>query len=470
MSGAVLLVVGVALAMPVRVAPEARAPVWEPGRQTDRLVVKLAEDQGIVVEAGRVVAAPGGVRSLQQLLGDSHPRFSRSSKALRATARRVDPAGRLADLTLYLELWGDDLTERGAALVADPRVESAFFALAPVEPPDEDIPPTTPDLSADQTYFADAPAGLGWREVAAWAGGDGGNVALADLEYGWNPGHEDLAGRVPTAPDWGWQSGAYPCHGTLVLGMLAAGDNGYGVTGLVTGATILMASPYDEVGQGYNIAASVDGISQLLDPGDVLLIEQQAYANGSYAPVEVAPDVWDAISLAVAGGVVVVEPGGNGAADLDASAWDGWFDRGLRDSGAIMVGGGAWPDSGYEARTWLPGGSSYGQRVDLQGWYGGITTTSYDPDRDPYCSSPDLFFVDVDQAYTSGFGGTSGASPMVAAAAAVANSVAVQVRGTPWDPMDLRAALVETGTPQAGSELIGPQIDMHMFLRTWGWR
>ena len=468
MSGLGLLLAGAALALPVRVPPRPLAPSWEPGRQADRLVVKLAEDQGIVVEAGRVVSAPGGAASLQALLGESHPRFSRSSKALRATAARVDPGGRLADLTLYVELRGEGLSARGAALVGDPRVETVFYALAAVAPPDEDIPPTTPDLTADQTYTRDAPAGLGWAEVGGWGGGDGGNVALADLEYGWNPTHEDLAGLVPTVPDWGWQSGYYPCHGTLVLGQLSAGDNGYGVTGLVTGVDILMASPYDEAERGYNIAASIDGISQLLDPGDVLLIEQQAYANGSYAPVEVAPDVWDAISLAVAGGVVVVEPGGNGGADLDAAAWDGWFDRSVRDSGAILVGGGAWPDSGYEARSWLPGGSSHGERVDLQGWYGGITTTSYDPDRDPYCSAPNLFFVDADQAYTSSFGGTSGASPMVAAA--VANSVAIDVRGQPWDPMDLRAALVETGTPQAGEEHIGPQVDMHMFLRTWGWR
>lgn len=464
------LLAGVALAMPVRVPPVSTAPVPGPGRQADVLVVKLAEDQGIRTAQGRVVEAPGGAASLQGLLGESHPRFRRSDKDIRATAARVDPAGRLADLTLYLELRGADLEARGADLVADPRVEAAFFALAPVDPPDEDVPPTTPDLSADQTYVADAPAGLGWREVADWTGGRGENVALADLEYGWNPTHEDLAGHVPEAPDWGWQSGYYPCHGTLVLGQLVAGDNGYGVTGLVPDVPILMASPYDEALREYNIAASIDGIAASMEAGDVLLIEQQAYANGSYAPVEVAPDVWDAISLAVAGGIVVVEPGGNGAADLDADAWEGWFDRGIRDSGAIMVGGGAWPDSGYTPRSWLPGGSSFGARVDVQGWYGGITTTSYDPDRDPYCSSPDLFFVDADQAYTSSFGGTSGASPMVAAAAAVANSVAIEVRGQPWAPMDLRAAFVETGTPQEGTEHIGPQVDMRMFLRTWGWR
>ena len=470
MSSSLLLLGSVALAMPVRLPALATPPVLEPGRQADVLVVKLAEDLGIVIEDGQVVSAPGGAGSLQALLGVSWPRFHRTSKELRETARRVDPEGRLADLTLYVEVHGDSLEARAADIVQDARVETAFFALAPVRPPDEDLPPTTPDLRAEQTYMEDAPDGLGWREVAGWTGEEENPVSIADLEYGWNPSHEDLSGRVPAAPDWGWQSGYYPCHGTLVLGVLVAGDNGYAVSGLVPDTDVLMASPYEPTSRSYNIASSIDGISALLEAGDVLLIEQQAYANGAYAPVEVAPDVWDAISLAVAAGIVVVEPGGNGGADLDAAQWDGWFDRSIRDSGAIMVGGGAWPDSGYDPRSWLPGGSSHGSRVDLQGWYGGIATTSFDPDRDPYCSAPDLFFVDADQAYTSSFGGTSGASPMVAAAAAVANRVAFEVRGVPWDPIALRSALVETGTPQAGEERIGPQVDMRMFLRTWGWR
>jgi len=469
-SGLALVGGALALAMPLRLPPPATPPVPDSGRQADVLVVKLAEDQGIVVEGGRVVVAPGGAASLQALLGPTTARFHRSAKDIRATSRRVDPEGRLADLTLYLELRGEELQARGAALVQDPRIESAFFGLAPVRPPDEDLPPETPDLQAEQTYTGDAPDGIGWQEVAGWPGAAAASVAVADLEYGWNPDHEDLAGRVPSGPDWGWESGYYPCHGTLVLGVLVAGDNGFGVSGLVPAVEVLMSSPYTATSRDYNLAASIDGIGALLVPGDILLIEQQAYANGTYAPVEVAPDVWDAISLLVASGVVVVEPGGNGAADLDAEVWDGWFDRTVRDSGAIMVGGGAWPESGYPARSWLPGGSSYGSRLDLQGWYGGIATTSFDPDRDPYCSAPDLFFIDADQAYTSSFGGTSGASPMVAAAAAVANGVAIEVRGAPWDPMALRAALVETGTPQEGAERIGPQVDMRMFLRTWAWR
>ncbi len=463
---ALLLLLGVAAAFPVR-APAGKPATltWEPGRQREVLVVKLVE--GLRVEGARVIEGPGDLVALNALLDGAVPHFSRPPDALRRARKAADPHGRLADLTLYLRIHDAEAVARGAALLADPRVEAAFLALAPVAPPD-DPAPETPDLTAAQGYTADAPEGLGWSEQARWPDARGGLVTLADLEYGWNPDHEDLVGIVPEAPDWGWQSGYYPCHGTLVLGELAAGDNGFGVTGLVTEADLVLISPYDEE-RVYNLADAVDGAAALLDAGDVLLIEQQAYAQGSYAPVEVAPDVWDAIALAVAAGVVVVEPGGNGGADLDAALWDGWFDRGSRDSGAILVGGGGPPGSSAP-REWVPGGSSYGSRLDLQGWYQGIATTSYDPDRDPYCSTPDLFFADADQAYTSRFGGTSGASPMVAAAAVVANSVAWRVRGAPWDPMELRAALAATGTPQEGAPIIGPQVDLRAFLRTWGWR
>jgi hypothetical protein len=203
----------------------------------------------------------------------------------------------------------------------------------------------------------------------------------------------------------------------------------------------------------------------------VLLIEQQALAHDSYCPVEIDPAVFDAISLAVAKGIVVVEPTGNGAQDLDDPIWDGWFDREQRDSGAIMVGGGSSPSSGLEPRTWPDSGSCYGSRVDLQGWYDGVATTANDEYGGYYA---DLFFPGGDgrQAYTSHFSGTSAAAPMVAGAAALANSVAWENWGEPWDPAELRAALVSTGTPQPAEDdrHLGPQPNLDVFFRTWGAR
>jgi hypothetical protein len=293
-------------------------------------------------------------------------------------------------------------------------------------------------------------------------------VRIADIEYGWNPDHEDLSEAVPGPVGWGVDTGSYPCHGTMVAGVLVAQDNGYGLTGLVTDAELVMVSPYRTAGD-YSIADAVDGAASILSAGDVLLIEQQIVANGGYAPVEADPATWDAISLAVAAGISVVEPGANGAQDLDDPSWGGWFDRDLRDSGAILVGGGAPPGDLYPARSWT-GGSNHGSRVDLQGWYRGIASLGHSTAVDSYCPSPDLFFPDADpnQAYTTGFSGTSGASPLVTAVVAAAQGVALETRGEPWDPMDLRASLASTGAAQQGDEIIGPQPDLRAWLWTWG--
>jgi hypothetical protein len=459
-----------ALAFPHRHVPARTAyVVWTPGHDQTVLIVKLAEGRGLFVEDGQVTG-PGDLSTLNRLLLGAEPRFGRDPAAIRADRATYDPEHRLADLALYLRIRSPDAAALGTRLLANELVEHAFLAPFPVEPP-VDLPPTTPDLSNHQGYIGAAPDGLGFDEAWTWPGGRGENVAIADLEYGWSDSHEDLEATLGVHTE-GWDSGYYPCHGTGVLGELVAGDNGYGVTGMVPAAEPLVVFPYQEPDE-YDIAASVEAAAAVLDRGDVLLIEQQAYIHNGYAPVEVYPDVWDAISLAVAKGIVVVEPGGNGSANLDDPIWEGWFDRQLRDSGAILVGGGASPGGYYTAREWYPNGSSYGERMDVQGWYDSIATTGFSTSIDPYCTTPDLFFPDgdPDQAYTGGFGGTSGAAPMIAAAAAVANSVAWELWGTPWDPMDLRAALVSTGTPQVGSgHKIGPQPDLRQLLWTWAVR
>jgi serine protease len=464
----IALLLGVAWAGPVRAPQRPAALVWEEGRRRDQLVVKLREGAGVVPEqtaSGLRLGGPGDGQGLGPLLAGARPRFPRDPVAIAQDRATFDPEQALADLRLYLVLEGEGLEERGRALLADPRVETVYHAFAPMPPP-QDIPPETPDFSELQGYLGPAPDGLGFDEAARWPGGTGEWVAVADLEYGWQPEHEDLGATLDAAA-WGWDSGYYDYHGNAVLGQLFAGDDGYGVTGMVPDAEALVVSPYD-ADRRYDIAAAIDGAASLLDAGDVLLIEQQSWANGNYAPVEVDPAVFDAIALAVAKGIVVVEPTGNGGQDLDAAAWGGWFDRSLRDSGAILVGGGWSPEGGGQARTWS-GGSCYGGRVDLQGWYDSIvtaTTRGY---------SPDLFYPGGDelQAYTSAFGGTSGASPMVAGAAAVVQSVAWELWGQPWDPLDLRAALVGTGTPQPADDLdhpIGPLPDLRRMLRTWSVR
>ena len=456
---------GNALAFPHRgELPRPTSIAWEPGRATDVLVIKLREDQGLQFENG-VLTGPKDITVLQQALQNASPLFKRDPTSIRADRATFDPEKRLSDLTTYLQIRSPNAVAIGNQLLQDPRVETAYLAFLPVAPP-VDIPPTTPDFSENQAYLTAAPDGFGFDEGPLWPGGRGENVAIADIEYGWDPEHEDLA-ATQNATTWGTNYGYYAYHGNAVLGELFGEDNGYGIVGMVPDAEPLVGSPYTDAGQ-YNVAAAIEGVASMLDAGDVILIEQQSSIFGTYCPVEIDPAVFDAIALAVAKGIVVVEPSGNGALDLDDASLEGWFDPELQDSGAIMVGGGASPLSGHDPRTWFFQGSAYGARIDVQGWYDSIVTAT----NGDY--SPDLFYPNNDdrQAYTASFGGTSGASPMVAAVAAIANSVAWETWGAPWDPADLRAAMISTGTPQPADDLvhIGPQPDLKRLLRTWGTR
>ena len=106
------------------------------------------------------------------------------------------------------------------------------------------------------------------------------------------------------------------------------------------------------------------------------------------------------------------------------------FNRSIRDSGAIIVGAGA-PGTAVNARSKL-GFSSYGSRVDLQGWGSSVVTTGYGNQF----SDPNP--ADVTRDYTNTFGGTSGASPIVAGAAVSLQGVAKELFGTPLLPFQLR--------------------------------
>lgn len=453
---------GAAFGVPSRGAPQKPASVaMAPGKDPHRLIVKLKEERNLRFDGARA-NGPQPLVELNVLLAGSEPLFTRSAASLRNSKR---PG--LADLSLYRVLHSVDAIAVGNQLLRLPSVENAYLASTPVPPP-ADIPPETADFSVEQTYGQPGPEGFGFDVARGWPGGDGANVTIADIEYGFDPDHEDLVevDVLSIGEDHNW----YQFHGNGVLGMLASPDNGYGVTGLVTGAEFLMVSPF--VSEGfYNVADAIDLAAAHMTAGDVLLIEQQGWVDDVYTPVEVDAAVFDAIAAAVDAGITVIEPAGNGACDLDDPIWEGAFDSTERDSGAIIVGGGASPFSGLTPRSYHPLGSCFGERVDVQGWFDHITTLSA---ADGAPSYTDLFYPEQDgrQAYTALFGGTSGAAPMVAAIAAVMNSVAIETRGEAWDPWDLRAAIRSTGHPQTGdpSKAIGTQPDLRRLLRTYGIR
>jgi hypothetical protein len=208
---------------------------------------------------------------------------------------------------------------------------------------------------------------------------------------------------------------------------------------------------------GYNPAHAIllavgDGTT-----GDVILIEQQTSVCSlpNFGPAESISSVFDAIQTAVANGFVVVEAAGNGNVNLDQAACGTAFDRSVRDSGAIIVGAGKPPSSGADRER--ESFSTYGSRVDLQGWGSSVMTTGYgffytDP-SDP--TNPNRW-------YTAFFNGTSSASAIVAGAAVNLQGIALAHFGTPLDPSEIRKLLVATGSAQLGntSEHIGPRPDL----------
>ena len=167
-----------------------------------------------------------------------------------------------------------------------------------------------------------SPDTVGWSR--------GGGTRVVNIEYSYDPLHEDLQ-NAPVTHAWGWDQDRWHYHGNAVIGQIIATDNEYGVTGAAPDAEVLVIAPYPEENY-YNVAAAIVASLDFLVIGDVVLIEQQTSAFDGYCPMEYVPSVFDAIQWLVAEDINVVEPSANGSQDLDAERWEGWFDLTVQDS------------------------------------------------------------------------------------------------------------------------------------------
>jgi serine protease len=341
-----------------------------------------------------------------------------------------------------------------------------------VSPPGE-----TPDFTANQNYLLSNSAtdsGIDAEYSWTFPGGDGEGITIYDVEYAWNLQHEDLtvmkdvkelvggigdAGVDLYAPLGNW-------HGTAVLGELLGTLNDFGVTGISPGAKAKVAPEYTiQLGsaRANSITLAVNDALQDGIPNDVILLEMQMTTCGmpsdKYGPAEDQLDVFEATQVAVlASGIVVVAAAGNGDINLDDPACLGKYDRAVRDSGAIIVGaGGSGRGIGCSPARRKMGLSTYGSRVDVHGWGDCVWTTGY---GDGHKDSDAI--TDETKWYTAGFYGTSSASPIVAAAVANIQGIAIQAFGAPLKPKDVRQLLSDTGLAQEGdtSEHIGPLVNL----------
>jgi hypothetical protein len=380
----------------------------------------------------------------------------------------------MPDLNLWYQFTVGEGTDPEAlidALNALPEVEIASPALLPAPLPTEfngsthasgisASPLASPNYLSQQGYLNAATDGINAKYAWAIPGGTGNKVTIVDIEYSFNKNHEDLP-SIPVIGGQQW-NGYGNDHGTAVLGELRSKSNSYGVKGIAYAATVKFSPAcMNNSTCNYNPANAINTAKVNTAYGDVILIEQQTSVCGlsDYGPLEWDQAVYDAIKLATAAGRIVVEAAGNGNVNLDGAGCNNKFNRSVRDSGAIIVGAGSPPTFSQTDRSRLSF-SSYGSRVDVQGWGYNVTTTGYG----------DLYVgIGQNQWYTASFSGTSSASPIVAGAAALLSSIA-QERGVKKSPDWIRSTLVETGSPQQDdisfpvTENIGPRPDLKLAI------
>lgn len=327
-------------------------------------------------------------------------------------------------------------------------------SLTPIAPPVLDIPPVTPNYQQGQVYIQANP---GVNIQHAWnIGVFGQGIRVRDVEYGMSVTHEEL-----TAPKFSNHNPIHSAvnpswidHGTATAGVIAAHNGSYGITGMQYGISEFKVFP-EYSSNGYNrIVAINSAISQSI-AGDVIIYEMQTNgvdataSNPNYVPAEYQNSIWDATLAATSAGIHIVAAAGNGNQNLDSPAYQNYMNRG--NSGAILVGAGS-PNTSHSRLSF----STYGQRVDLQGWGMNVLTTGY--------GDYTIIGNDTNQTYTL-FNGTSAATPVVAGCLIALLSHA-KASNTTLTPTQALTILKSTGIPQGvnPTEPIGPLPNMQAAL------
>lgn len=421
----------------------------------DRILhVKFLDGTAVSVKDGKLVSESGALPDLGQY-GHWEPFYSISPEKLNAYYEKAKQnlKKNLSDPRTLFEF---HLNADEDIQSVKKEIETRMSAIKYVSIPPKLSLPAVPDFQPTQLYLYDQEPGIHAQEFWNAYSVYGAGVKVCDIEYTFNDLHDDLPtvtiiGPQPEDPGFG------PDHGTAVLGEIGSLNDGVGTTGIAYQSQLFFSGAYYD--QTYFLEEALINTMNELDPGDIVLIEQQIAgpdANPDYVPVEWYEPYYDAIQLISGNGLIVVEAAANGNQDLDDPIFsmdnnghypfleENW-------SEAIIVGAGAVGiDDASRSRLWF---SNYGSRIDLQGNGEGVVTTGY---GDAYSAEG------VNKEYSNDFGGTSGASPIVVGAVALIQSLHKSVTGNPLSRDQIRDLLVHTGKPQVAgtlfplSQKIGP--------------
>ncbi len=447
------------------------------GHRTEQLngfviVVLDARARDIVVDDLRVLAAEAHLPELGALLDElggppTAPLIRGSQRAdviaLERRARENNPERQRRSLLLFWHVDARKLEIRPEALALAfarlPGVETAY-AKSVISETSGAV--ATQAATLTRSHLDAAPDGVDARWAWTRAGGGGTGVRLVDIEQAWRLTHPALVAAAPLVlPDPDKlrvnrdEIGGYVGdHGTAVLAVIAGADPGQGVVGMAPALeSIAACSHYDAVdGEPLHVAAAVAQAAAALGPGGVLLLEVQRGGELTKLPTETQLADFEAIELATASGVIVVEAAGNGRTDLDAWTDPSTSTRKMQrghpqfDSRAIMVGAAvAEVTEGGHARC---PDSNWGERVDCYGWGEDVATATA-------------------TGFQPSFGGTSAASAIIAGVAVLTQAMHLGAHpaALPLTPEQMRALLSDptNGTPQTDpgrGKLIGSMPDL----------
>ena len=344
-----------------------------------------------------------------------------------------------------------------AALEALPFVVQAWFR--PITVPAGWEVASDPDTNA-QFYLRRPLSGI--NAFAAWQvpGGSGRGVRVVDVERFWDLAHRDLKPADVTALSPLPQPASTfdfedRDHGTASLGIVGARSTGVGLTGIVPHAALAVSPDSTSFGSAIRLAAGHAG------RGGVVLLEAALSMTpdckrdgvprcGPDVAVEIHPPYRAAITAASALGVLVVEPAGNLGINLDTDPRTvslRAFDPPGVDSGALIVGAAQrqLDAQGHPTGDWMPAdGSPTGTPTGPFSTSGGLRVNCFAPGVGIVAPGPG------ENQLTTGFGGTSGASAILAGVAAAVQGVALASGKGRLDGSELRALLADPQYGRAG--------------------
>ena len=378
---------------------------------------------------------------------------SEAIQKLVTKARKVDPTYKPANFFSYYVAncpAGVNTDKLLKTLSKEKNIELAYVEKAPAVAPSVAI--NKNPIAKSQKYLDPAPTGIDAKYAWAYRGGDGeGRIKFIDIEQGWMLDHEDLSIKV--LPFTGTNHEKFKDHGTAVMGAILMRDNRTGGIGITPKANGHIISQWRPDGSFNNADAIMSAISYL-EFGDILLLEAQCFdspVSCKLWPLEIQDAVFEAIRLATALGIIVIEAAGNGNSKgkqgnnldnfrllkkkiLNRNSPD------FKDSGAIIVGA-----SSSNVPHQKIDYSNCGNRIDCYAWGEDVVTAGYFPWSSGYATN----------TYTDKFNGTSSATAIVAGIAIAVQSIIEANHCTRLSPKQMRDILSSDlcGTRSANGRL-----------------